>query len=121
MAEHELTVAHSTKMDGRDLWQATCSCGYCSAPGSESHARMAGSAHVAAMKRFKAWYIPQVPMKAFEVEVSTAAEAKAALEMITNFSIFELENKIKPDYFDAGGVMVWDEAEHEWFDIDEEG
>lgn len=66
--------------------------------------------------RFKAWYIPQVPMKAFEVETSTAAEAQATLDLITAFSIFEYDNKVKPDYSDAGGVEEWDETDQEWFD-----
>ena len=69
-------------------------------------------------KRFKAWYIPQVPMKAFEVETHTAAEAQAALDLITAFSIFEFENKVKPDYADAGGIVLWDEPDQEWFDYE---
>ena len=72
------------------------------------------------MSKFKAWYIPQVPMKAFEVERGSAAEALAALDLITDFSIFEFDNKVKPDYCDAGGVTVWDEAEQAWIDYDTE-
>lgn len=68
--------------------------------------------------KFKAWYIPQVPMKAFEAERGTAEEAQAALDLITDFSIFEFDNKVKPDYSDAGGVVVWDEYEQEWIDYD---
>jgi len=71
------------------------------------------------MVKFKAWYIPQVPMKPFEVERPTAVEAQAALDLITDFSIFEFENKVKPDYCDAGGVEEWDEAAQEWFDADD--
>jgi len=70
------------------------------------------------MARFKAWYIPQVPMKAFEVERPTAVEAQAALGLLTDFSIFEFENKVKPDYYDAGGVVEWDEATQEWHDLE---
>jgi hypothetical protein len=68
--------------------------------------------------RFKAWYIPQVPMKAFEVEKPSAVEAQAALDLITAFSIFEFENNIKPDYSDAGGISKWDETEQCWFDYE---
>jgi hypothetical protein len=70
--------------------------------------------------KFKAWYIPQVPMKAFEVYAETADEAQAALDLITDFSIFEFDNHIKPDYSDAGGVEEWDEADQEWFDYEPE-
>jgi len=74
------------------------------------------------MAKFKMWYIPQVPMKPFEVECETAEQAQDALDLITNFSIFEFENRVKPDYSDAGGVMVWESAYEDWsdYDIDEE-
>jgi hypothetical protein len=70
--------------------------------------------------KFKAWYIPQVPMKAFEVEVSSAAKAQTVLNMLTDFSNFEFENNVKPDYSDAGGVEEWDETGQEWFDYEPE-
>lgn len=72
------------------------------------------------MARFKAWYIPQIPMTAFEVEKPTASEAQAALDLITDFSIFEFENKVKPDYSDVGGVQEWDETDQEWIDYEPE-
>ena len=59
-------------------------------------------------------------MKAFEVYAETADEAQAALDLITDFSIFEFDNHIKPDYSDAGGVEEWDEADQEWFDYEPE-
>jgi len=68
--------------------------------------------------RFKAWYIPQVPMKAFEVECATADEAQRVLDLLTDFSMFEADNRVKPDYSDAGGVVEWDETEQEWCDYD---
>lgn len=72
------------------------------------------------VNKFKAWYIPQVPMKAFEVECATAAEAERVLDLITDFSIFEFDNKVKPDYCDAGGVVVWDDHSCEWWDYEPE-
>jgi hypothetical protein len=71
------------------------------------------------MARFKVWYTPQIPMKAFEVEKPTLVEAQAALDMLIDFSLFEFENKIKPDYSDACGVTEWDEDAQEWFDCDD--
>lgn len=69
-------------------------------------------------QKFKAWYIPQIPMKAFEVVVDTATEAQAALDLLINFSIFEYDNKVKPDYCDSGGIVVWDEADQDWTDYE---
>jgi len=67
--------------------------------------------------RFKAWYIPQVPMQAFEREFSDLATAKVVLNAIIDFSIFEFKNRVKPDYSDAAGIAVWDGED--WEDLDD--
>jgi hypothetical protein len=51
--------------------------------------------------KYKVWYIPQVPMESFEVEIENINEAIKIYEAIINFSIFEFKNKVKPDYSDA--------------------
>jgi len=51
--------------------------------------------------KYKVWYIPQIPMKSFDVETENIEEAIKIYETIINFSIFEFNNKIKPDYSDA--------------------
>jgi hypothetical protein len=68
----------------------------------------------------KVWYIPQVPMEAFEVIVpdNDLKTAKLLLNTIIDFSIFEFENKVKPDYSDAGGICRVEDGE--WWDVDEE-
>ena len=80
----------------------------------------------------RVWYIPQVPMTSYEVLIprrngSTDAayleQAAFVLDAIVNFSIFEFENNIKPDYSDAAGIDRWeDDGENgfDWFTIDEE-
>jgi hypothetical protein len=70
-------------------------------------------------KKYRAWYIPQVPGKAFEVETDSLAEAVRIENMLVDFSIFEYDNRIKPDYADAGGVDEWDEEDGEWYTLDE--
>lgn len=67
---------------------------------------------------FRAWYIPQVPMAAFDYEAPTKEEATRILDAITKFSIFEYENRIKPDYSDVGGVQEL--VDGEWIDVEEE-
>ena len=70
--------------------------------------------------RFKIFYIPQVPMPAFEREYEDFETAKEVLNAIINFSIFEYDNNVKPDYSDVAGISFWDEAEQDWEDIEEE-
>ena len=72
-----------------------------------------------AIPRYKVWYIPQVPMKAFEVETTDPKVAHLILDILGLFSFFEYENNIKPDYADAGGVVVMND-DGEWEDLEEE-
>lgn len=69
--------------------------------------------------RFKIFYIPQVPMPAFEREYEDFETAKEVLNAIINFSIFEYDNNVKPDYSDVAGISFWEEAEQDWEDIDD--
>jgi hypothetical protein len=66
------------------------------------------------------WWIPQVPGKPFTVPVATPAEAKKLLDVLANYDIFQFENRIKPDYCNAGGLSVFEDGE--WTDWeDDEG
>lgn len=68
------------------------------------------------MSKFRMWYIPQVPMDdPFIREYDTAADAEAALDLISVYSYYEYLNRVKPDYADAGGVEQWDEDADEWW------
>lgn len=62
-------------------------------------------------------------MPAFEREYEDFETAKEVLNAIINFSIFEYDNNVKPDYSDVAGISYWDdEADegYEWEDVDEE-
>jgi hypothetical protein len=79
----------------------------------------------------KVWYIPQLPMSAYEVDIvrhsgeSDSAylqRAAETLNAIIGLSIFEFENRIKPDYSDATGIMRWEvdgDGGFDWFEVDE--
>lgn len=68
------------------------------------------------MNNLKVWWIPQVPMKAFEVEVPTLSEAVRLLDTLAKYDIFQFENNVKPDYCNAGGVVMFEEESGEWVD-----
>ena len=66
-------------------------------------------------------HYPQVPCKAFVVEVETLEEAKKVMDILANYDSFQYENKIKPDYCNMSILEQWDDEEKEWFDwVDEE-
>lgn len=77
----------------------------------------------------KVWYIPQVPMKAYEVEIVRPHPvigdelylkyAASILKAIIGLSIFEFDNKVKPDYSDAAGIDRFDGEEWDYVDNEE--
>jgi hypothetical protein len=72
------------------------------------------------MKRLRVWWIPQVPMKAFYAEVRSLREAKLLLNTLADYDLFQLENNIKPDYANVGGLQELGE-DGDWTDwCDEE-
>lgn len=53
----------------------------------------------------RVWWIPQVGMKeVFHVPVASPAEAKKVMDILADYDIFQLENRIKPDYSNVGGL-----------------
>lgn len=65
------------------------------------------------------WWIPQVPMKPFHVYVSSVEQAMLLFDTLAQYDLFQLDNNIKPDYSNAGGLEVWENGE--WCDWWEEG
>lgn len=52
----------------------------------------------------RVWWIPQVPGKPFYVRVCTVEEGVRVMGILARYDAFQLENKIKPDYCNAGGL-----------------
>ncbi len=66
------------------------------------------------------WWIPQVPMKPFTHPVRSVDEGMQLLDALAKYDIFQLENNIKPDFANAGGLSVFEDGE--WVDwCDEDG
>ncbi len=65
----------------------------------------------------KVWWIPQVPMKSFDVQVYSLTESKLVLKTLADYDLFQLENNIKPDFSNAGGLSVFEDGEWiDWYD-----
>ena len=67
---------------------------------------------------YRVWHVPQVPGPAFYYEVPDLKTAKILTEALGLYDLFQYENRIKPDYANAGGIEVWEDGE--WFPVDEE-
>lgn len=73
------------------------------------------------MKKLRVWWIPQVPMEPFYVAVSSVEEGVKTMNTLADYDRFQFENRVKPDYCNAGGLQEYVEEEGEWADwYDEE-
>jgi len=58
-------------------------------------------------KKLQVWWIPQVPMKAFTVDVNSVAEGVKIMDVLADYDSFQFENNVKPDYSNMGGISQW--------------
>jgi len=70
----------------------------------------------------RVWWIPQLPGTPFYVDVASVPEAKKVLEILARYDLFQLEQAIKPDFTNAGGLEVFEYGEWvEWMDDEGNG
>ena len=58
--------------------------------------------------KLRVWWIPQVPGKPFHVPVDSVHEGVKVMDILANYDAFQLAQNIKPDYCNAGGLMMFD-------------
>lgn len=61
-------------------------------------------------QKLRVWHIPQVPMKAFTVEVDSLQEAVKIKNVLADYDLFQYENNVKGDYTSISGIHIWDES-----------
>lgn len=66
------------------------------------------------MNKLRVWHIPQIPMKAFYVDVGTPEEAIKILDILAEYDMFQFQNRVKGDYCSAQGLEEFWEKENEW-------
>ncbi|WP_332645086.1 hypothetical protein [Aeromicrobium sp.] len=66
---------------------------------------------------YRVWHIPQIPMEAFHVEVPDLPTALIVWNALSDYDLFQFENRVKPDYSNASGIQEF--AEGEWSDVDD--
>lgn len=66
------------------------------------------------MSKLRISHHPQVPCKAFHVEVSDLDEAIKVRSILVNYDLFQFENRIKPDYANMTTLEEYDEEEGDW-------
>lgn len=69
------------------------------------------------MSKLRVWWIPQLGIdQTFYIPVNSAEEGKKVLDLLAAYDLFQLQNKVKPDYSNAGGLQMWDEEDQNWID-----
>jgi len=59
--------------------------------------------------KLRVYHFPQVPCKAFEIEVSDEIEAFKTMRILSEQHLFLYWNNFIPDFSNAMGVQMWDE------------
>lgn len=68
-------------------------------------------------EKLRVWWIPQVGIEeTFYIPVNTVEEGKKILDLLAAYDAFQLQNKVKPNYCNVGGLQMFDEEEGEWND-----
>jgi chitinase len=68
----------------------------------------------------RVWWIPQIPGDMFIVDVPDSATATLLLDVLGRYDQFQFDQRIKPDYCNAGGIEEWDEDGNDWLSDDED-
>ena len=70
------------------------------------------------MNKMRVWWIPQVGVgkKAFHVPVQSVGEAKKVMDMLAAYDAFQLQNGIKSDYCNTGGLEIYNPETEEYED-----
>lgn len=70
------------------------------------------------MSKLRLWWVPQVPMEAFQVDIDSVREGAKLLDVLADYDRFQYDKHIKPDYSNAGGLAIYDEDSDEWIDFE---
>ena len=74
------------------------------------------------MSKYRVYWIPQVPMDAFYYPVDTVEEGVLLLKALAQYDIFQVENWVKLDCCNVGGLQMFDPEDNEWIEFfDENG
>ena len=66
------------------------------------------------MSKLRVWWIPQAGAteEAFYIPVETVEEGREVMDLLAAYDAFQLQNRIKLDYCNCGGVQRWEDSVH---------
>lgn len=67
------------------------------------------------MRKLRVWWIAQLGIdKSFYVPVENETEGKKILDILAAYDGYQLEQKVKGDYCNTGGLQYFNEESQEW-------
>lgn len=67
------------------------------------------------MSNLRVYWIPQLGIKeTFYIPVKSVEEGKKLLDVLAAYDAFQLQNNVKPDYCNTGGLQILEDGE--WCD-----
>ena len=69
-------------------------------------------------QKMQIWWCPQVGEceEHFYIPVHSVEEAKKIMDVLAYYDAYQMNQNIKGDYCNCGGLEVYDEVEQEWCD-----
>lgn len=55
--------------------------------------------------KYRVWWVPQTPGKAFKVKVRSVKEGKDLCKILGNYDKFQLKHNVRSDFLSTGGVQ----------------
>lgn len=65
-------------------------------------------------RKLRVWWIPQIGTETFYIPVESVEEGKKVMDLLAAYDMFQLQNDIKPDFSNVGGIEVFED--NEWCD-----
>ena len=74
------------------------------------------------MGDLRVWWIPQIPMSPFYVDVESVEQGRWLEDVLANYDEFQYATNVKGDYSNVGGLQRFANADGkpEWWDVDED-
>ena len=69
-------------------------------------------------QKMRVWWCPQVGVvkEHFYIPVESAEEAKKIMDVLAYYDCYQMNQNIKGDYCNTGGLEVWDDFDEDWCD-----
>jgi hypothetical protein len=69
-------------------------------------------------EKLRVWWVPQYGIEGnpFYIPVSSVEEGKKILDILAAYDAYQLQNRVKPDYTNAGGLEIYNAKTREYED-----